>query len=273
MTAVSELEKAVRSISTRHHLWRVFDDWIFFCAAALSNAVDLAQKDGREQEYMQRIGQYDRDEAFRFKAAFHLLKDQCEQRGMHDALGTLFMNLELGNAARGQFFTPYEVCRLMARQTIDVGAVRAAWQAGDFTTMGEPAGGSGAMVLAACEYLWEQGVNYQRCFHASLTDIDTRAALMAYVQLSLFYVPAVVTVGNTLSCEVRERWYTPAHIWDGWTLRLKYQHKRNDHVQSAGGCPGNTTEVRGSEHAPAHGDNRGGGLQWGLFDEPGNTSV
>ncbi len=38
-------------------------------------------------------------------------------------------------------------------------------------------------------------------------DIDRLTALMAYVQLSLWNVPAEIVVGNTLSLEVREVWH------------------------------------------------------------------
>jgi hypothetical protein len=42
-----------------------------------------------------------------------------------------------------------------------------------------------------------------------------RAVHMAYIQLSLLHVPAVVVHGNTLSLEEWGYWYTPAHILDG----------------------------------------------------------
>ena len=51
-------------------------------------------------------------------------------------------------------------------------------------------------------------------------DIDPRAVHMAYIQLALMHIPAVVVVGNSLSMEMREHWYTPAHILGGWTAKL-----------------------------------------------------
>lgn len=47
-------------------------------------------------------------------------------------------------------------------------------------------------------------------------DIDPRAVHMAYAQLSLLHVPARLIVGNALSGEIREQWFTPAHILGGW---------------------------------------------------------
>jgi len=47
-------------------------------------------------------------------------------------------------------------------------------------------------------------------------DIDRTAALMCYLQLSLWHIPAEIIVGNTLSLEVREVFYTPAHYMGNW---------------------------------------------------------
>ncbi len=53
------------------------------------------------------------------------------------------------------------------------------------------------------------------------TDIDATAAHMTYIQLSLYHVPAVVHIGNTLANTVRETFYTPAHVMGGWSRKLQ----------------------------------------------------
>ena len=50
--------------------------------------------------------------------------------------------------------------------------------------------------------------------------IERLAALMCYVQLSLWNVPAQVVVGNSLTFETREVFYTPAHYMGAWDMRL-----------------------------------------------------
>ena len=35
-----------------------------------------------------------------------------------DFLGELYMNLDLGNEHAGQFFTPYNVCRMMSEMNV-----------------------------------------------------------------------------------------------------------------------------------------------------------
>lgn len=52
-------------------------------------------------------------------------------------------------------------------------------------------------------------------------DVDQTAAYMAYIQLTLLHIPATVVVGNSLTLEVRETYYTPAHILGFWGSKLK----------------------------------------------------
>lgn len=66
----------------------------------------------------------------------------------------------------------------------------------------------------------ERGLNYQRHVHVTAMDLDSTAAMMAFVQLSLMHVPAVVVHGNTLTLEQYSQWHTPAHIMGNWSSRL-----------------------------------------------------
>jgi len=90
-----------------------------------------------------------------------------------------------------------------------------------FITVSEPACGAGAMVIACAQALREQGVNYQRCMHVTATDLDATAAHMAYLQLSLLHIPAVVVHGNSLAVTEFAHWVTPAHVLGGWDLKFR----------------------------------------------------
>jgi hypothetical protein len=76
------------------------------------------------------------------------------------------------------------------------------------------------MVIALAKAIHDLGINYQHHLHVTAIDIDPRAIHMAYAQLSLLHVPAHLIVGNSLSGEIAEHWYTPAHILGGWNARL-----------------------------------------------------
>lgn len=167
---------------------------------------------------MQTVRKYSREEA---AAIAHMFVEL--QEGLHvsprDILGEIYMQLELGNSRMGQFFTPHHICQLMAEITESDDIVQKVEKHG-FVTVNEPASGSGATIIAMMLAMQERGLSYQRHVHVIATDLDSTAAMMSYVQLSLMHVPAVIVHGNTLTLEEYSHWYTPAHIIGGWSQRL-----------------------------------------------------
>lgn len=89
----------------------------------------------------------------------------------------------------------------------------------------EPCVGSGAMIIALARSMLDQGINYQQAMHVTAIDVSATAAHMAFVQFSLLHIPAVVYVGNSLSNEMRDCFYTPAHIMGGWQTKLARTHE------------------------------------------------
>lgn len=77
------------------------------------------------------------------------------------------------------------------------------------------------MVLAFVKQMQQSGHNPAQHLWVQAIDVDRLAALMCYVQLSLWHVPAEIIVGNTLSLEIREVWHTPAHILGNWTYKIR----------------------------------------------------
>lgn len=220
MTARADLIKLLQANAYRHHMHDVFRDFVELSACALANAIDPVGYDRREAQYMQIIRKYNPEEASRFAQAFAALTGAMEDEP-GDVLGSVFGELEQGNASRGQFFTPIEVCKLMAGLTMDTEHVRELIAARGFFTVQEPAVGAGAMVIALALHLREHGVNYQQYMHATCIDVDARAVHMAYVQFALLGLPAVLVIGNTLTLEQREVWHTPAHILGLWDTKLR----------------------------------------------------
>jgi hypothetical protein len=216
--------KLLQDNARRHRLHKVFSDFCELAALAVSNSVDLVHREAREARYMQIVGEYERDEVHRFPQLLAVLVDWLEC-GLDDCLGQLFMSLELGDSFKGQFFTPFELSRLMAGLTF--GGARETIERQGFLAVSEPACGAGGMVLAAADALQAQGINYQQAMHATAVDVDATAVHMAYVQLSLAHVPAIIVHGNSLSMQEWGHWFTPAHILGGWDRRLR-AHRRRD---------------------------------------------
>lgn len=209
--------KLIDEVGRRHDRRTVFRDFVTMSAVALSNA-DLRQAAAREELYMQTVRKYSRDEASHIAHMFSELQEAIHV-APRDILGEIFMQLELGNSRMGQFFTPHHICELMASLTIS-DDIEAKVAKHGFVTVHEPASGSGATVIAMMLAMQDRGLNYQRHVHVTAIDLDSTAAMMAYVQLSLMHVPATIVHGNTLTLEKYSQWYTPAHILGGWSSRL-----------------------------------------------------
>lgn len=216
---VKEITKLIEQNRYQYDTYDVFRDCTAAMAYSISNSVDLRHRAEREQKYMDIIGRYDKDTIDTFpKVLAHVVGALEEQP--RDVLGSVFGQLELGNTARGQFFTPDDVSKMIAHMQVGDGLQHAIEEKG-YVTLHEPAVGAGSMVIAMAEAMRERGLNYQRQLHVTAVDVDERAAHMAYVQFSLLHIPAEVVVGNTLSGEVRDVWHTPAHILDGWDFKLR----------------------------------------------------
>lgn len=123
------------------------------------------------------------------------------EEGPRDVLGQLFHDLALHNKHARQFFTPYDVCRMMASMTVgDAGELQREIAERGFVKTQEPACGSGAMVIALAEEMKTAGVNYQKHLHVTAVDLDPKCVHMAYLQFSLLHIPASPSPRASFRC-------------------------------------------------------------------------
>jgi hypothetical protein len=132
------------------------------------------------------------------------------QEGGCDFLGQVVVELELPNQHMGQFFTPYDVSRMMAEMTFDTVDEIIAEQG--FVTVQEPACGAGGMIIAAADVIERKGFDIGRQLYVDGTDISPMCFRMSYLQASLRGIPATIRRGNTLSLEMFEQAVTPAFL-------------------------------------------------------------
>jgi len=112
-----DLVKQIAELGYRHSHWQVFADFVELGASAISNAVDFAAREAREQRYMEVVKRYRPDEAAKFPQMLALLTMALEEE-TSDVLGATFHDLELHNKWSGQFFSPYPLCRMMAKMIV-----------------------------------------------------------------------------------------------------------------------------------------------------------
>ncbi|WP_336699740.1 N-6 DNA methylase [Pantoea dispersa] len=220
MKQVINHEKAFLKLFTQtaryHRRHQVFEDFISCSVIALENRLQFCEK--REQKYLRIVSRYEKHDVKNLAQLFaHVVNGLEEEPG--DFLGRVFMQLEMGDKYRGQFFTPWSIARMMAQ--LQLGNIEEQLKVKPFITLWEPACGAGCMVLAYASVMMEAGYPPHRHLWFSATDIDPLAAGMAYIQLSLCGVAGEVVIGNALSDERRRVLRTPVHYWERWPERLR----------------------------------------------------
>ena len=206
--------KTFDDIARHKHRYEVFTHFVTMSAISIHNSVNM--NDGLEKEYLQIVGKYSKDEVLGFAKLLAIVVELLNEQP-DDILGSLFMDLELGNSNTGQFFTPFHLSLMMAEMIYgnDLENLEK-----PFITLSEPACGAGGMVLAFARVMMRAGHIPAFKLWTQCVDIDRTVALMCYIQLSLWHIPAQVIVGNTLSLEFRESFFTPAHYLHNWDMKL-----------------------------------------------------
>lgn len=227
--AEKELIDVFNKLCYSRQNWEVWSDFVTATACAIANSVDKSPKQfqQREKEYaecIERLGGVELPSQM-----FAIVTMQLDENPEQDYLGSLFMKLNLGNHWKGQFFTPYSVCKLMAE--MNAPKLQEKVESNGYVSVDDCACGAGATLIAMANTLKDNGVNYQQNAVFVAQDVDRVAALMCYIQLSLLGCPGYVIVGNTLTnpavgsvlnpaCQKgQEIWYTPMFATDIWHMR------------------------------------------------------
>lgn len=226
-----ELARIFDKLCSRHSRWEVWADFVYMAAASLSNAVDKVHFKEREKDYLAIAKKYNKAELEAVAEMFALIVMGMEENTDQDFLGELFMSLDLGNQYKGQFFTPYSVCRMMAQIT-GTDDLKSKIEQQGWVSVNDCACGAGVLLVAFANGCMRQGVNYQTNVLFVAQDIDLTAGLMCYIQLSLMGCPGYVVIGDTLIAPTtsldkrglipRDKgnvWYMPLYFRDVWHWR------------------------------------------------------
>ena len=189
-----EIIKNLKCLSGEYSVEAVFSDWVACAAISTQNALCVIHNklwEERENRYKEIMKKYHDKGEDVFAECCALLALLLEEK-MYDALGEIYMRLEMGSKHAGQFFTPFHLSKLTASlvgiQPDELGIYR----------LDEPSVGSGGMVIAYAKNLRDNGINYQQKLKVVAQDIDWRGVHMSYLQFSLLGIHAVVVQGDTL---------------------------------------------------------------------------
>lgn len=212
--------KIVEELSGKYSVWEIWNDYVNMFSIAISNFFEHEHKQEREEEYLKIVKKYNSSELDKFCALAGMLVADLEHNSDQDILGEVYMELRIMSKSKGQYFTPYNISKMMAQIIVGDGK--------DLPLiMNEPTCGSGSNIIAAANVLREQGVNYQQNVYFVAQDIDSLVAKMCFIQMSLLGMPGVVVIGNTLLgiTDEMERWYTPFHYLYGNMILMRYRNK------------------------------------------------
>jgi hypothetical protein len=209
--AVTAFIKRIEQLDREKNAYDKFRDFceLAYCALAKQTAAeDRAQR--LEDRYMQIVGTYRNKDTVRAYPELLAIAAGAIAQGGCDFLGSAATQMEVLNAGIGQFFTPYDVSRMIAEMTLqDAGPLI---EANGFVTVSEPASGAGGMVLAAADALQQQGFDPSLHMLVNAVDLSPLCYHMTFLQLSLRGIPALVEHANSLSVERFERAWTPAAV-------------------------------------------------------------
>lgn len=169
---------------------------------------DQAGADALEARYMQIVNSYKEKDYIRTVwLQLRELGETVMEQGGCDFLGVIAGELNALDAGQGQFFTPFAVSRMMAEiQLHDMPAYVAKH---GYFTLGEPAAGSGGMVIAAADVLQGLGCNPMFDMLVETWDINHLAYWMCFLQLTWRGITARCVRGNSLSQQEFESAWTP----------------------------------------------------------------
>lgn len=230
--ARKEFIKVFKRLANRHEGLIIWRDFIVLFACAISNALDKANYNQREELYLSTIKRYEEKEQPLFPKLVSAVILALEENPEQDFLGKAYQELRLSSRSKGQIFTPYHVCQFMSKICLPdvVGIVKEK----GFITVSDPCCGAGATLIAgiheAKRQLEKVNLNYQNHILIVAQDIDQTAGLMCYIQLSLLGVAAYIKVGDTLTEPISDEdslenyWFTPGYFTDVWVTRRTIRH-------------------------------------------------
>ena len=188
----------------------------------------------REKEYLNIINRYNKKEQKLFPQMFALIVEELEQNPNQDLLGELYMLLNISNKNAGQFFTPYDVCKVMSGVTFNRKELGKTVHKKGYVSVYDCACGAGATLISASEQCKEmfKKYNYQNHVYFVGQDIDITCVYMCYIQLALHGLAGYVIHGNTLMKPEPELpkdlgniYFTPIWFSDVWTMRRLFHNQ------------------------------------------------
>lgn len=208
--AYNYLKNNIISLGQKYDIFKVFSDFLTMSAYSISNAVNF--KEDREKEYIRLINSYTKEEQGLFPKMFASLVDSLNSDDFNDVLGKIFEELNFQNKFKGQFFTPENICRIMTSAVMNKEEVENIIKEKGYVFLNDSACGSSRLMYSSLKFMKNNNINYHIKVFIEVQDISPICVFMSYIQLSLYGANARVILGNTLTNEIQDVFYTPFAI-------------------------------------------------------------
>jgi hypothetical protein len=202
MTArdVAAFIKRMNDIDRSKRRTEVFRDFCEMAYLALAKTTaHPAKYDANEAEYMGCVRRYrDKDDVRKMRDLLEIAVAAIAP-GSRDFLGEVTAEVGTLDSSLGQFFTPYDVSRLIAEMNLY--DAKSIIEDRGFITLQEPAAGAGGMVIAAADTLEKQGFDPSFCLWFEATEISRSAFHMLHIQTAYRGLSGRNIHGNSLTLE------------------------------------------------------------------------
>lgn len=199
--SVREFIKILKELDHSKHRDEVFRDFceLAYCALAKKACPWPDQREALEAQYMEVVGKYrNKDDVRRMPELLGIALMELSTGGC-DFLGEIAGELGALEAKMGQFFTPYEVSRLMAE--INLTGIEHKIEQQGFVTLQEPSAGAGGMLIAVADKIEGLGLNLETSLWIEAVELSRSTFHMCYLQCAARGLSGRVFHGNTLTLE------------------------------------------------------------------------
>ena len=206
-TASAQLVSEIRKLGQTQGLNVVFTTFLELLATSLAAIFDPLHKEERSARYNEMISDLSPEVVSSYARMCALMSLAVREHidAPCDILGKIYHELQLNNEWNGQYFSPDDICRMMA---MIVNPSDETIKEDGYVTINDPTCGSGAMLIGSVWAMKQRGIDCKnKCLFVG-QDIDIRCVWMAYIQLCLYEIPAIVIHANTLTMEEWSYWYT-----------------------------------------------------------------
>ena len=194
----------------------IFRDFAVIFAISIKNSVLYDQVD--EDIYLRIIKKYEKNEIEYFiKMVGELIKIYSSTEEIKDVLGEIYGQIGAVSKASHQFLTPNHVAKAIGKMSINESEINNR----EYIKIYDPACGSGVLTLGYIDELKNSKIDYKKKVIIVARDIDFTCVCMTYIQFSIYKIPGIVILGNTLRKEAKKFFYTPEFFVGGWDKKLE----------------------------------------------------